>query len=362
MTGATRYVRPFGELGRDDIPSAGGKAANLGELARAGLPVPPGFVVTTERPIASSSTPMRLRDRIVALVPTPADADPAAYEAPPAAIHELFAAGSVPDELGHADRRGATPRWAPTRSPSARRRPPRISRTPASPASRTPTSTSAATDAVLDAVRRCWASLWTARAMAYRARQGIDPDDGEPGRGRPARWSTPSGRGDVHRQPDQRSARRRSVISAAWGLGEAVVSGPVNTDDLVLDRRRAACVTAPDRRQGGDDRATPSTAPRSGRCRPTRRRAAVLDDAAGGRSWPRSARGSRSTSARRRTSSGRAPTATFFIVQSRPITALPRPEARRRRPTGRCPTRPASTSGPASSSSCPTRSPRCSPT
>ena len=41
----TRLVRPFRKLGRGDVEWAGGKGANLGELTRAGLPVPPGFVV-----------------------------------------------------------------------------------------------------------------------------------------------------------------------------------------------------------------------------------------------------------------------------------------------------------------------------
>src|SRR3954451_14995713 len=44
---APRWVAPLAAFGRDDVASAGGKAANLGELVRAGLPVPPGFVVTT---------------------------------------------------------------------------------------------------------------------------------------------------------------------------------------------------------------------------------------------------------------------------------------------------------------------------
>ena len=41
------YTKRFDEIGRDDLSLAGGKGANLGELSRAGLPVPPGFVVTT---------------------------------------------------------------------------------------------------------------------------------------------------------------------------------------------------------------------------------------------------------------------------------------------------------------------------
>jgi phosphoenolpyruvate synthase/pyruvate phosphate dikinase len=43
-----RYVVPIQDLGRESVPTAGGKGANLGEMLRAGLPVPPGFVVTTD--------------------------------------------------------------------------------------------------------------------------------------------------------------------------------------------------------------------------------------------------------------------------------------------------------------------------
>ena len=42
------FIKKFNELGRDDIDQAGGKGANLGELAHAGLPVPPGFVIVTD--------------------------------------------------------------------------------------------------------------------------------------------------------------------------------------------------------------------------------------------------------------------------------------------------------------------------
>ena len=42
----SEFVRDLGALGRNDIPVAGGKGANLGEMTSAGLPVPPGFVVT----------------------------------------------------------------------------------------------------------------------------------------------------------------------------------------------------------------------------------------------------------------------------------------------------------------------------
>jgi len=42
------YIIPFSQLGKNDIPTAGGKGANLGEMTKAGFPVPPGFVLTTK--------------------------------------------------------------------------------------------------------------------------------------------------------------------------------------------------------------------------------------------------------------------------------------------------------------------------
>ena len=75
-------VSPLGDLGRDDVAQAGGKAANLGELVRAGVPVPPGFVVTTAayRAYVAAND---LQDRIIASVPG-ADADRARTKPLPA--------------------------------------------------------------------------------------------------------------------------------------------------------------------------------------------------------------------------------------------------------------------------------------
>ena len=70
--GGTPWVRPLAAFGRDDVPVAGGKAANLGELVRAGLPVPDGFVVTTAAYDDVVHT-LDLRSAILALVPA---ADP----------------------------------------------------------------------------------------------------------------------------------------------------------------------------------------------------------------------------------------------------------------------------------------------
>ena len=109
MTGATRYVRPFADLGRGDLADAGGKGANLGELTRAGLPVPPGFVLTTA---AYRAFVAGIGEEVLRLADVPRDADPSAYDEPARRIHALFDATPVPGDIaaraaGGAGRAGA---------------------------------------------------------------------------------------------------------------------------------------------------------------------------------------------------------------------------------------------------------------
>ena len=115
---------------------------------------------------------------------------------------------------------------------------------------------------LLAAVRDCWASLWTERALTYRARQEIDP-------------SSVALAVVVQQMVDAESAgvmftanpangrRDQLVISAAWGLGEAVVSGAVDTDNLVVEANRTSPGT---RRRSRSWSATPTIGPRSARC------------------------------------------------------------------------------------------------
>lgn len=93
--------------------------------------------------------------------------------------------------------------------------------------------------AVLDAVQRCWASLWTARAITYRARQNIDP----------ARVSLAvvvqvlvpaSASGIMFTANPLSGARNELVLDAAWGLGEAIVGGLVTPDHVVVDKTTGA--------------------------------------------------------------------------------------------------------------------------
>jgi rifampicin phosphotransferase len=223
------FIKELDELGSGDIDQAGGKGANLGELTRAGLPVPPGFVVVTEA-YRAYIIEHQLADKIAALA-APTD-DPAAYDDASAQIRALFS-NEVSDDLRTeiADAYATLGEDVPVavRSSATAEDLPE-----ASFAGQQDTYLNVRElDDLLVAVRDCWASLWTARAMAYRARQGIDPAavslavlvqqmvDAEAA-------------GVMFTANPSNGRRDETVISAAWGLGEAVVSGAVNTDNFVV--------------------------------------------------------------------------------------------------------------------------------
>ena len=95
--------------------------------------------------------------------------------------------------------------------------------------------------AVLEAVKRCWASLWTARAMAYRARQNIAPD--EVALAVVVQELVFAEAAGVMFTANPVNGRRDELmITAAWGLGEAIVSGAVTPDTITVNKstRRTA--------------------------------------------------------------------------------------------------------------------------
>ena len=92
------YTAWFDEIRKDDLALAGGKGANLGELSRAGLPVPLGFVVTTKAYEAFVES-NEMGDTIVKLASMPDSEDPKAFEEASQKIHALFSGGKVPEAM-----------------------------------------------------------------------------------------------------------------------------------------------------------------------------------------------------------------------------------------------------------------------
>ena len=218
--------------GPELLPDVGGKAANLGELIRAGLPVPAGFCLAT-RAYLSATSSAGLNDIHAGLAGTAPD-DLPRLAGLAAAARRLILAADVPADITGAVR-DAYAALGPD-VPVAVRSSATAEDLPfASFAGQQDSFLNVVgLDAVLAAVRECWASLWTDRAVSYRASHGISP-------------AAVSLAVVVQQMVDAAVAgvlftanpvtgrRREAVIDASPGLGEAVVSGAVNPDHFVVD-------------------------------------------------------------------------------------------------------------------------------
>lgn len=246
-------VGPLGAFGRSDLASAGGKGANLGELIRAGLPVPDGFVVTTD----AYAEMVRASGPPIAEQPADDDGGPirARFEAAEIPGSVAAAVAKAYAELGGgavAVRSSATAEDLPG----------------AAFAGQQDTYLNVVGEAaVLDGVRSCWASLWTDRAIAYRRGRGIDP-----GEVRIAvvvqRMVQAETAGVLFTADPVSGDRERIVVDASSGLGEAVVSGLVTPDHYVLGPHGELHDWSPGRREvvitavaGGGTRGSGGTTP-----------------------------------------------------------------------------------------------------
>jgi pyruvate,water dikinase len=230
-----QFIKSLADLGRTDLALAGGKAAGLGELIGAGFPVPPGFCVTTDayRAFVEDNG---LKAEILRLSGSAGGDDPAMLESASAQIRALFEAGKIPGDLAseictaYFHLANPYPAVAVRSSATAEDLP------GASFAGQQDTYLNiSGEEAVLAAVRQCWASLWTGRAISYRLREGIPPDVVALAvvvqRLVPAEAA-----GVLFTANPITGVRNEVVINAAWGLGEAIVSGLVTPDHLVVDK------------------------------------------------------------------------------------------------------------------------------
>jgi pyruvate,water dikinase len=221
------------------LATVGGKGANLAELTRAGFTVPPGFLVTTDA-YRAFVTANGINDEVPARARRVAPDDPPALEHAAAEIQALFAGGRMPEEIGAAiDAAYATLAGSdPARLPVAVRSSATAEDLPGlSFAGQQETYLNIiGAAAVRRAVQQCWASLWTARALGYRARNGIAPD--EVALAVVVQQMIPSVASGVLFTANPLTGRRDElVIDASFGLGEAVVSGQVEPDHYTVDGR-----------------------------------------------------------------------------------------------------------------------------
>lgn len=238
--GGMRRIAWFRDLRATDVGVAGGKGANLGELTAAGLPVPPGFVVTADAYLDAMERAGVRAELVETLAATDVD-DGAALAAGAGRLRDLVRKAPVPDELLHElldayheiGGGAVAVRSSATSEDTA----------DASFAGMNETFTNVfSDDAVVSRVVACWASLFGDRSVAYRRSRGIAD---EPAIAVVVQRMVDSERSGVMFTADPAAADRDAiVVEAALGLGEVVVGGQVEPDTYTVDKRHLRVLAA----------------------------------------------------------------------------------------------------------------------
>ncbi|MDS0473919.1 phosphoenolpyruvate synthase [Natrinema sp. 1APR25-10V2] len=221
------------EISAGDLEKVGGKGASLGELTGAGLPVPPGFVVTagTYRSFIEEA---EIDEELFAAVDIDVDDSAALADAADRA-QELILETPFPDDLREeivASYRevGDGEAFVAVRSSATAEDLP-----DASFAGQQETFLNVTEEDLLDRVRECWASLFTQRAIYYRQEQGFDHS--AVNIAVVVQQMVDAEKSGVMFTSHPSTGDPTMIIEAAWGLGEAVVSGAVSPDNYVIDRK-----------------------------------------------------------------------------------------------------------------------------
>src|SRR3954467_14436411 len=223
------YVLGFQEIDRTQVAVVGGKGAHLGELSRLeGLRVPAGFCVTTDAFQRIMAAAPSLDDRLDLLSRLQPD-DREAIRVLSAEIRRAIERIAIPADLAAAITRPLA--WLGAKAPYAVRS--------SATAEDSPTASFAGQQdtylnvvgpaAILEHIRRCWASLFTERAVTYRLRNGFDH--------RKASMAVvvqqmvfPHAAGILFTADPVTGNRKVASVEASFGLGEALVSGLVSPD------------------------------------------------------------------------------------------------------------------------------------
>lgn len=232
------YVERFENISKDDIGIAGGKGANLGELTQAGIPVPPGFVITAEtyqkfmdatgifQTVMDILSKIDINDtnelqdaaeeikQIIIETPIPEDISTLIIEAYNALSQRVGV-----DDADVAIRSSATAEDLPD----------------ASFAGQQDTFLHVkGTEEVIEYVRKCWASLFEARAIFYREEN--DFDHSKVLIAVVVQQMVDADKAGVMFTVNPSTGENIALIEGSWGLGEAVVSGTVTPDNYAVNK------------------------------------------------------------------------------------------------------------------------------
>ena len=235
----SQTIRWFTDVSLEDVASVGGKGASLGEMTHAGIPVPPGFVVTTDvftQFLEGNHLAGRVRQLLAGL-----DANNSALlnERSHQIKRLLLGTAILPEiatEVRHAYHKLGAGLVAVRSSATAEDSP------EASFAGQQSTYLNVTGDEeVLRAIRECWASLYEPRAIFYRIEQGFAHEDVVIAVV-VQRMVQADRSGVMFTVEPVSNDTNRLTIEAAYGLGEAVVSGAVTPDLFQVDKGKLAIV------------------------------------------------------------------------------------------------------------------------
>ena len=229
------FILPFSAINKHDLPLVGGKGANLGEMTQAGFPVPPGFCVTTavfDQFITASQQATQLYASLDSIEPNDLEATRKIGQQ----IRDDLRTVPVPEESAAAiitawQALGRDHAYAVRSSATAEDLP------DASFAGQQDTYLNVrGEEELITAVRNCWISLFTDRAILYRLQNGFDH--------RQVSLSVvvqqmvlPDVSGIMFTADPMSGDRNITSIDASFGLGEALVAGLVSADLYKVDRR-----------------------------------------------------------------------------------------------------------------------------
>ncbi len=245
-----QLIRSFSQLGKGDAAIAGGKGASLGELTQSGIPVPPGFVVTAgafDRFIAEAG----IKADIEAELAQVNVHDTNSVEQASERIRAMFETTTVPTEISSKIERAFDElehEFVAVRSSATAE-----DSSAASWAGELETYLYTTKSTLLEHVKRCWSSLYTPRAIFYRAEKLGLPDRSSSTRGESSHPAGDPGSVAVAVVVQAMVASEVSgvcftvhpvtqdpnhlIIEAGWGLGEAIVGGLITPDSYVVDKR-----------------------------------------------------------------------------------------------------------------------------
>ncbi|NLW23320.1 MAG: phosphoenolpyruvate synthase [Tissierellia bacterium] len=235
-----KYIKWFNEIDKGDIPIVGGKGANLGELTQRGLDVPPGFCVT-----AGAYTyfieKSNLRGKIKEIIESLDVEDSIELQKASGEIQDLINQSEIPEDLveeiklaykKHNEKVGIENSEVAVRSSATAEDLPE-----ASFAGQQDTYLHiSGEEELLNHIRKCWASLWTARAIYYRENQGFDHS--QVALSVVVQKMINSEKSGVMFTANPINNNTDEImINASWGLGEAVVSGTVTPDEYIVSKK-----------------------------------------------------------------------------------------------------------------------------